>query len=212
MFRISISPEEIAKLELVSFPGEIVLIDSLNDDFYAALRYLRRQKVLGFDTETRPTFTQDQHSNGTALLQLSGPSRAYLFRLQKTGIPRRLAAVLANPAILKVGAATSDDVRGLQKYASFRPGGFVDLQSMVWEYGIRDKSVKKMTAIILGVKISKAQQLSNWEAEHLSESQLRYAATDAWVCRQMYVKLLGSGKNPLSDEQLHPERYRQDNG
>ena len=212
MFPISISPEEIAKLELVSFPGEIVLVDSLNDTFYAALRYLRRQRVLGFDTETRPTFTQDQHSNGTALLQLSGSTRAYLFRVQKTGIPKRLASILANPAILKVGAATIDDVRGLQKYAAFKPKGFVDLQSKVWEYGIRDKSVKKMTAIILGVKISKAQQLSNWEAEHLSESQLRYAATDAWVCREMYMKLLKSPKNPLTDEQLHPERYRQDNG
>ena len=204
MFPISISPEEIAKLELVSFPGEIVLVDSLNDTFYAALRYLRRQKVLGFDTETRPTFTQDQHSNGTALLQLSGATRAYLFRVQKTGIPRRLAAILANPAILKVGAATVDDVRGLQKYASFKAGGFVDLQSKVWEYGIRDKSVKKMTAIILGVKISKAQQLSNWEAENLSESQLRYAATDAWVCREMYMKLLGEQKNPLTAEQMAP--------
>ncbi|MBQ9410727.1 MAG: 3'-5' exonuclease domain-containing protein 2 [Bacteroidales bacterium] len=212
MFQISISPEEIAKLDLVSFPGEIVLVDSLNDTFYAALRYLRRQKVLGFDTETRPTFTQDQHSNGTALLQLSSGTRAYLFRVQKTGIPRRLASILANPAIIKVGAATQDDVKGLQKYASFKAGGFVDLQSKVWEYGIRDKSVKKMTAIILGVKISKAQQLSNWEAEHLSESQLRYAATDAWVCRQMYVKLLSAQKHPLTDEELHPERYRQDNG
>lgn len=211
MFRISISPEEIANLELVSFPGEIVLVDSLNDTFYAALKYLRRQKVLGFDTETRPTFTQDQHSNGTALLQLSGSTKAFLFRVQKTGLPKRLAAILANPEIVKVGAATIDDVRGLQKYAPFNPKGFVDLQSKVWEYGIRDKSVKKMTAIILGVKISKAQQLSNWEAEHLSESQLRYAATDAWVCREMYMKLLKAEKHPLTEEQLHPERF-QDNG
>ena len=214
MYPISISPEEIAALNLVSFPGEIVLVDSLNDTFYAALRYLRRQKVLGFDTETRPTFSPDQHSNGTALLQLSGCTRAYLFRIQKTGIPRRLAAILSNPAILKIGAATVDDIRGLQKYASFEPKGFVDLQSKVWEYGIRDKSVKKMTAIILGVKISKAQQLSNWEAESLTESQQRYAATDAWVCREMYMKLLKSKKHPLTDEELHPERYvtRQDNG
>ncbi len=211
MFRISISPEEIGELELASFPGEIVLVDSLDDSFYAALRYLRRQKVIGFDTETRPTFTPDQHSNGTALLQLSGSSKAYLFRLHKTGLPKRLAAILANPAILKVGAATGDDIRGLQKITQFTAKGFVDLQSKVWEYGIRYKSAKKMTAIILGVKISKAQQLSNWEAEHLSESQLKYAATDAWVCRQMYMKLLHSKKNPLTPEQLHPERY-QDNG
>ncbi len=211
MFRISISPEEIARLELASFPGEIVVVDALDNKFFAALRYLKRQKVLGFDTETRPTFSPQQHSNGTALLQLSGTSKAYLFRLQKTGLPRQLASILANPSIIKVGAATGDDVRGLQKLAGFTAKGFVDLQSIVWEYGIRDKSVKKMTAIILGVKISKAQQLSNWEAEHLSESQQRYAATDAWVCREMYLKLQGAAKNPLAPEQLHPERY-QDNG
>jgi len=211
MFRISISPEEIAALELASFPGEIVVVDSLNEDFYAAVRYLRRQKILGFDTETRPTFTPEQHSSGTALLQLSSSSRAYLFRLKKIGLPRQLASILANPSTIKVGAATCDDVRGLQKLTFFNANAFVDLQSMVWEYGIRDKSVKKMTAIILGVKISKAQQLSNWEAEHLSESQQRYAATDAWVCREMYLRLKSAQKNPLTPEQLHPERY-QDNG
>ena len=142
---------------------------------------------------------------------LSGGGKAYLFRLKKCGLPRSLAAVLANPSVVKVGAATLDDVRGLQKITKFSPKGFVDLQNMVWEYGIRDKSVKKMAAIILGVKISKAQQLSNWEAENLSEGQQRYAATDAWICREMYLRLLGSEKHPLTPEQLHPERY-QDNG
>ena len=211
MFKISVSPEEIGALELASFPGEIVVVDSEGDAYYRALRYLKRQKVLGFDTETRPTFSPDQHSNGTALLQLSGSGKAFLFRLKTLGLPRPLASILANPSITKVGAATLDDVRGLQKLCKFVPKGFVDLQNMVWEYGIRDKSVKKMTAIILGVKISKAQQLSNWEAEHLSESQQRYAATDAWVCREMYLKLLHSQKHPLTPEELHPERF-QDNG
>ena len=211
MFRISISPEEIAALELATFPGEIVVVDALDDRFNNAVRYLRRQTVIGFDTETRPTFSPDQHSNGTALLQLSGSGRAFLFRLQKIGLPRQLVSILANPDIIKVGAATADDVRGLQKYAPFKAKGFQDLQSMVWEYGIRDKSVKKMTAIILGVKISKAQQLSNWEAEILTQSQQRYAATDAWVCREMYLRLLNSPKNPLTEDQLHPERH-QDNG
>ena len=211
MFKISVSPEEIGALELASFPGEIVVVDSEGDAYYRALRYLKRQKVLGFDTETRPTFSPDQHSSGTALLQLSGSGKAILFRLKTLGLPRPLASILANPSITKVGAATLDDVRGLQKLCQFVPKGFVDLQNMVWEYGIRDKSVKKMTAIILGVKISKAQQLSNWEAEHLSESQQRYAATDAWVCREMYLKLLHSRKHPLTPEELHPERC-QDNG
>ena len=212
MFQISISPEEIGALELASFPGEIVVIESLGPAFDAAIRYLKRQKVLGFDTETRPTFSPDQHSNGTALLQLSGGGRAFLFRLKSLGLPRPLASILARDNIVKVGAATQDDIKGLQKLARFSPRGFVDLQSIVWEYGIRDKSVKKMTAIILGVKISKAQQLSNWETEHLSESQQRYAATDAWVCREMYLRLLGQEKHPLTPEQLHPERIQEENG
>ena len=211
MFRISISPEEISTLELAAFTGEITVVEAEGEAFERAIRYLKRQKVLGFDTETRPTFSPDQHSTGTALLQLSGGEKAFLFRLKKLGLPRRLAAILAHPGIIKVGAATQDDVRGLQKIAHFSPKAFVDLQNMVWEYGIRDKSVKKMTAIILGVKISKAQQLSNWEAEHLSDSQLRYAATDAWVCRQMYLRLLHSPKAPLTPEQIHPERVA-DNG
>ena len=195
MFQISISPEEIGRLELASFPGEIHVMDSLGEDFGKAISYLKHQKVIGFDTETRPTFSPDQRSNGTALLQLSGAEKAYLFRIkQMGGIPRRRAAI-------------HDDVHGLQKFAGFQPSNFVDLQKIVWEYGIRDKSVKKMTAIILGFKISKAQQLSNWEAEKLSESQQRYAATDAWVCREMYLRLQASEKAPLTPEQLHPELY-----
>ena len=208
MFQITISPEEIGRLELASFPGEIHVIESMEEEFGQAISYLKRQKVIGFDTETRPTFSPDQRSNGTALLQLSGAEKAYLFRIKKMGaIPRRLCAILANPNIVKVGAAIHDDVRGLQKFAGFQPQNFVDLQKMVWEYGIRDKSVKKMTAIILGFKISKAQQLSNWEAETLSESQQKYAATDAWVCREMYLRLQRSEKAPLTPEQLHPELY-----
>ena len=201
MFQSSISPEEIAALELASFPGEIVVIDAEDEAYEKAIRYLKRLKVLGFDTETRPTFSPDQHSSGTALLQLSGGGKAYLFRLKKCGLPRSLASILANPDIVKVGAATMDDIRGLQRITHFVPKGFVDLQNHVWEYGIRDKSVKKMAAIILGVKISKAQQLSNWEAEKLSESQQKYAAPDAWVCREMYLKLQASEKNPLTPEQ-----------
>lgn len=206
MFKISISPEEIGELTLAAFPGEITVIDSQDEKFLAAVRYLRRQTVLGFDTETRPTFSPEQHSNGTAILQLSGKEKAYLFRVQKLGLPRQLADILASSTVIKVGAATRDDIKGLQSITAFKPHGFLDLQSTVWEYGIRDKSVKKMAAIILGVKISKAQQLSNWEAEHLSDSQLKYAATDAWICREMYLKLLSSEKHPLTEEELHPER------
>jgi ribonuclease D len=197
MFIESITPQELEKLEFASFPGKIIVIDSVGSEFNRAIAYLRSQKVIGFDTETRPTFSASQPHYNVSLLQLSGPDRAYLFRLNKIGMHRRLCNLLASEKVIKVGAAIHDDIRGLQKLREFVPAGFEDLQKMVWEWGVRDKAVKKMSAIILGFRISKTQQLSNWEAENLSESQCKYAATDAWVCREMYLKLMASEKNPL---------------
>ena len=189
------------KLEFASFPGKIYVIDSVGAEFNRAIAYLRSQKIIGFDTETRPTFSQDQPRYGVALLQLSGPDKAFLFRINRMGMHRRLCNLMASDKIIKVGAAIHDDIRGLQRRHDFQPAAFVDLQKIVCEWGIRDKSVKKMAAIILGIRVSKTQQLSNWEAERLSESQCKYAATDAWVCREMYLKLLASEKSPLIEEE-----------
>ena len=202
MYKESITPDEIQKLDYVSFPGEIYVIDSVGAEFNRAITYLRSQKVIGFDTETRPTFSPQQPRYGVALLQLSGRDKAFLFRINKMGMHRRLCNLLADERIMKIGAAIHDDIRCLQKKRDFVPAGFVDLQKNVWEWGIRDKSVKKMSAIILGARVSKTQQLSNWESESLSESQQMYAATDAWVCREMYLKLMASEKNPLVEEQM----------
>ena len=206
MFKISLTPEEIESLEMSSFPGEIIVVDHQGWGFFRALEYLRHQKILGFDTESRPNFSPQHHHYGVALLQLSGPDRAYLFRIKQLTMYKRLFKILASDSIIKVGAAVNDDIHGLQRYCDFKPKGFVDLQKIVWEWGIRDKSVKKMAANILGLRISKTQQLSNWEAETLSEAQKKYAATDAWVCREMYVKLLASEKHPLTPEQLAPQQ------
>ncbi len=206
MFKISLTPEEIESLEMSSFPGEIIVVDHQGWGFFRALEYLRHQKILGFDTESRPNFSPQHHHYGVALLQLSGPDRAYLFRIKQLTMYKRLFKILASDSIIKVGAAVNDDIHGLQRYCDFKPKGFVDLQKIVWEWGIRDKSVKKMAANILGIRISKTQQLSNWEAETLSEAQKKYAATDAWVCREMYVKLLASEKHPLTPEQLAPQQ------
>ena len=194
MFVIKIKPEEIEKLDLASFNGETHIIDSLDKEFDNAIRYLKNKNIIGFDTETRPCFSPNQPKYGTALLQLSGAEKAFLFRINKIGMQPKLCRILADNKIIKVGAAVADDIKGLQKYQNFKPGGFVDLQKIVGDYGIKDKSVKKMSAIILGVRISKTQQLSNWEAENLSEPQQRYAATDAWICREMYKKLMSSEK------------------
>lgn len=204
MFKISILPEEIEKLPSGAFPGEIHIIEKPGLEYAKAIAYLMSQKVIGFDTETRPVFAANMPHHDVALLQLSGPDKAYLFRVNRLGMRKLMCSVLSNPDIIKVGAAVHDDVRGLQHYRRFEARNFVDLQKIASEWGVRDKSVKKMSAIILGCRISKTQQLSNWEAEDLSRSQQLYAATDAWICREMYLKLLSSEKHPLSPEELNP--------
>lgn len=202
MFKVTITPKEIESLEHVSFGGRIVVVDRIDEVFDRAVEYLKRQPIIGFDTEARPSFSPSQPSYGTSLLQLSGPDEAFLFRLKYIGLPRPLVDILADENILKIGAATVDDAKGLQRYSSFTPRGFVDLQKIVGEWGIYDKSVKKMAAIILGVRISKSQQLSNWEAEYLTPAQQHYAATDAWICLEMYRELQRHEKHPLTPEQL----------
>ena len=184
----SISSEELSQLDSVDFDGPIVVVSDLDEDFAEAMDYLKSQTVIGFDTES------NSPRHHVALLQLSGRDKAYVFRLNLMGLPAPLVSVLSDSRITKVGAAVKDDVRGLMYYRKFTPRSFVDLQSMVAEYGIQDKSVRKMSAIILGKKVSKTQQLSNWEAPQLSGAQLKYAAIDAWVCREMYIRLKTEGK------------------
>lgn len=204
MFVKSVETEDIARLPLAAFEGHITVIDKPGKDFDHAIRYLKTKSIIGFDTESRPCFNAHQPHFGVALLQLSGAEKAFLFRVKTLGMQKSLCRILSDNNIIKVGAAVADDIKGLQNYRHFEPRGFVDLQKIVWEWGIKDKSVKKMSAIILGMRISKSQQLSNWEAESLSESQQKYAATDAWVCREMYKRLLISEKNPLTPEDLEP--------
>lgn len=189
-FAQSITTEQIEKLPLADFNGEIEVIETEGEEFNKAIDYLTSQKVIGFDTETKPCFVAKAPKNRMAILQLSSEDKVFIFRLQMIGVPQRLASLLSNPAVTKVGAAVRDDLNGLRRYRNFTPNGFADLQSMAEKFGIEEKSVRKMSAIILGIRVSKSQQLSNWESSRLSPAQLKYAAIDAWVCRQMYVKLL----------------------
>ena len=183
----SISNEEVAALQAVQFDGEIVLVET-PQALEEACTYLAAQKIIGFDTETRPSFTAGV-TNKVALLQLYGGEKCFLIRLNHIPLARPLIAILQNEQIKKVGADVKNDLAGLQKLRHFTPRGFVDLQSMVGEYGIEDKSLRKMSGIVLGKKVSKAQRLSNWEAKQLTPQQQMYAATDAWVCVEIYNRL-----------------------
>ncbi len=202
MLNEHITPEEIESLEVISFPGEINVISTTGKKFSEAIKHLSEQIFIGFDTETKPNFHANTPRHNTALLQLASETKAFLFRVNKFGLPQELADLLSNPEITKVGAATTDDIRGLRCYREFEPQRFIDLQDFVEQYGILEKSVRKLSAIILGKRISKAQQLSNWEAAKLTPAQQLYAATDAWICVKMYKKLLASPKAPLQENEV----------
>jgi ribonuclease D len=185
-----IATEQIEKLPLAEFHGEITVVEREDQVFRNAIKTLREAKVIGFDTETKPCFVARAPKNHIALLQLSTGENAYIFRLQQLGMPQELVSILTDPSIIKVGAAVRDDIHGLNWYSRFEAGGFADLQTIAEKFGIEEKSVRKMSAIILGIRVSKSQQLSNWESSKLSDAQLKYAAIDAWVCREMYIKLM----------------------
>jgi ribonuclease D len=192
MYKENITVEEIAEHELSWFKGEIVLVDNLKT-FYEVFPKLLGSDLLGFDTETRPTFKKGK-KNAVSLIQLSTESLACLFRINKIGIPDELAELLSDPCVIKAGVAVHDDIRFLKGIRKFTPDGFIDLQTMVKDFGIQSSGLKKLTAIVLGFRISKRQQVTDWEAEQLTEAQQIYAATDAWVCHQIYKKLINGSK------------------
>lgn len=154
-----------------------------------AVKYLRNFSALGFDTETKPSFRKgDNHR--VALLQLATEGRVVLFRIHRVGLPEGIIKILSNPSVIKAGVAIHDDLKALQRISNFTPAGFVELQESAVNSGIHDFSLKKLCAIVLGFRISKIQQLSNWEADLLTEQQMNYAATDAWTSLQIYKKLV----------------------
>lgn len=187
IYRENISMEEIAECELSWFKGEIALVEDL-DTFYKVLPKLLGSDLLGFDTETRPTFKKGGR-NTVSLIQLSTADFAALIRINKIGIPNELIKLLSNLSVTKVGVAIHDDLKFLKVVKKFSPEGFIDLQSFVKDYGIESSGLKKLAAIVLGIRISKRQQVTDWEADKLTEAQIIYAATDAWVCHQIYEKL-----------------------
>lgn len=188
-FADKISNEATAALPAIEFAGRIRIIDN-ERDVEAACKELRRSPVIGFDTETRPSFRAGVTFR-VALLQLATPEAAYLFRLNRIPLAKPIIDLLEDKNVLKVGAAVDGDLRSLRRLRHFREGGFVDLQSLAPQWGIEEKSLRKLSAIVLGRRVSKAQRLSNWEAQALTDKQALYAATDAWVCVRIYERLKG---------------------
>jgi len=178
----------ISSLPVAQFQGKIIVILT-KGEAERAVRYLLSQPILGFDTETRPSFKKG-HQHKVSLLQVSTPEICFLFRLNYTGLTDALVQLLEDDTVLKIGLSWHDDINALHKLKEFKAGRFVDIQDLVREIGIEDMSLQKLFANLFGQKISKRQQLSNWEADVLMDKQKAYAATDAWACIEIYNEII----------------------
>ena len=185
--RQSLSKEEINELPIYRYGGEIVQVDDAAG-LHAAIERLRREKVLGFDTETRPSFRKGT-SHQPALIQLACGDAVFLFLLRKLPLGPDLAALLADPAIIKAGVAIRDDMNFLRALYPFTPGGTVDLSDLARKNGLKVYGLRPLAACLLQARISKSARCSNWNNSELTEQQISYAATDAWVSRAIYLRM-----------------------
>lgn len=183
----TIDKDALAKLPIEVFGGNIIIVQK-RSEVKAACEYLNKFDLLGFDSETRPSFKKGV-TNKISLIQLSSEDACVLFRLNKIGMPDCLTKILTNPEIRKIGLSVRDDFNAIRRRKSLIPANFLDLQVFVKQFGIDDSSLQRIYGILFGKKISKGQRLSNWDAENLSEAQKKYAALDAWACLRIYSKL-----------------------
>ena len=197
---VSISKEKLCKLPKAEYPGKIEIVDNPSK-LESAITDLKKFPIIGFDTETRPSFRKGQNYN-VALVQLATPDCCYLFRTNEIGYPKELIDLLENPSILKVGLSIHDDFHNLKKITKIEPCGFIDLQSFVKDFKIADNSLSRVFGVLFGQRISKGQRLTNWEAIDLTEAQQKYAALDAYACLKIYDYLKQGNFNPMLSEYL----------
>ena len=164
----------------------------------AAARSLGREKVLGFDTETRPAFKKGE-SYPPSLIQLASADAVYIFQIRRINSHKPLAGILADRNVLKTGIGVAEDIKKLNDILPFEPSGFIGLAGMAAKAGIKNAGLRGLAALLFGFRISKQTQCSRWDAPALARAQIVYAATDAWICREIYFALLGilSGKKNI---------------
>lgn len=198
--------KKISTLPRVIFPGKIVVVLT-ETEAEKAVDYLLSADILGIDSETRPVFCKGKHHK-VALLQVSTHDVCFLFRLNLIGMPSCIIRLLEDTTVTKVGLSLHDDFMMLHKRTDFTTGKFIDLQNIVQEFGIEDLSLQKLYANLFHERITKREQLSNWEAPILSDKQKLYAATDAWACIQIYERLraLRSANNYETIKVAEPEK------
>jgi ribonuclease D len=204
-YKSTIEKNELNELPVETFEGNIHVIDS-EEQTKEAVSYLMQQPILGFDTETRPSFVKgDAHT--VALMQISDENECFLFRLNQIGIPESLIKLLRTTKVKKIGLSTKDDFRALRIIKEdLKPLNFIELQNYVPQFGIEEMSLSKIYALLFNKRISKGQRLTNWEADELSAKQQQYAALDAYATRRIYVELELQIKNGYPIKEIKPIR------
>jgi ribonuclease D len=190
--KVTITHEEINELPLGAFEGEIELVDDARH-LVKAFAEINHHRMVGFDTETKPVFVRG-HQNKVALMQIALHEKVFLIRINHTGLQPEIIQFLENEHISKAGVALRDDIKALQRLKRFEPKGVVELADLAKKAGLEIEGVKKLAGLLLGFRISKSVQTSNWEAPTLNEKQISYAATDAWVCLEIFKKLKAAAK------------------
>ena len=191
-FKKYVSKDEIKNYSVEKFNGKISVIDKKKDLLDAYL-FLKKQKIIGFDTESRPTFKKGVSSN-VSLIQFSTKDEVFLFRINIIGFDDMLIDLINDKKIKKIGIAIFDDIKSLQKIKEFESNSVIDLNKLALNLGFESIGAVKLSILILGFSISKSARLSNWEKKDLTTSQIEYAATDAWICNMIYKKLLNEGE------------------
>ena len=180
------TPEELALLPIRKYEGPIRLISSA-EDLARAVQVIRSEKVVGLDTETRPAFKKGESYN-PCLVQIATHSAVYLFQLKRMDFSGALAEIFGNGALVKAGIGLTDDFKGLRKVFPFELQNSVDLHLVAQAQGIKQSGVRQLAGQLLGFRVTKGSATSNWANPHLDQKQIVYAATDAWVCRELYLR------------------------
>lgn len=190
-FDYKMTGKHMVTLPVAEYKGPIWLVNS-PEQAEEVSQELKNFKVLGFDTETRPSFRKGE-VHPVSLLQLATDQDVYIFQLAKSGVPDALLEVLSNKEIVKSGIAVKGDISELQQLKKFKPGGFVELGDLTKKHKMKNHGLQGVAAVLLGKRISKKEQCSNWAKPALTESQLQYAATDAWIGREIYKDMRERG-------------------
>ena len=180
---------EINEYPVRQYDGPIYLINSSEKMAEAnAEKHLENETVFGFDTETQPSFKKGKN-NPPSLLQLATKDVVLIFQIKKNFFPEILQTILSDPNRMKAGVAVRDDILGLQRLNNFTEAGFVDIGEISKSIGLQTNGLRNLAVNLLGFRISKSCQKSNWGKKRLTKQQIVYAATDAWVSRLLLIKM-----------------------